>query len=253
MKARSRRLKLSAAAGGVFLRLLVARVAAGKTRGEVGDDGDRGAAQAGLAREDHLRHGRHADEVGAEDSRGANFGRRLEARSGEPHVDAFVELDVRRARRRVEVGQQRLVIGSGQRHETVRPGMADQRIGPGKVDVIGDRDQRRRRPFLVEAAGGVGEEERLAAEHSERVDRDRASRAGRRARNNGRGPETARPAGLRFRRRPAAPRGPRRSGSESRGRRGRERRSRRAPRRRKRRGPSRAQSRAAAARRGCGL
>ena len=56
------------------------------------------------------------------------------------------------------------VVGVGQRHETVGAGVADQRIGAGEVDVVGDRDERRRAPFLVEAAGGVGEEQRLAAE-----------------------------------------------------------------------------------------
>ena len=50
--------------------------------------------------------------------------------------------------------------------------MADQRVRPGKVDVIGDRDQRRRSPFVLESAGGVGEQQRLAAELAERVDRD---------------------------------------------------------------------------------
>ena len=38
--------------------------------------------------------------------------------------------------------------------------------------MIGDRDQRRRRPFRVEAAGGVGEQQRFAAELAERVDRE---------------------------------------------------------------------------------
>ena len=37
--------------------------------------------------------------------------------------------------------------------------------------MVGDRDQRRRRPFRVEAAGGVGEEQRFAAELAEGVDR----------------------------------------------------------------------------------
>src|SRR5271163_2493940 len=131
------------AVGGLMrdgLRLLVARVAAGETRGVIGDDRDGGAAQSRAAGQDHLRHGRHADEIGAEDAGGANLGRRLEARAGEPHVDALVELDVARPRRFVQARQQRLVVGPGQRHETVLAEMADQRIGPGKVDVIGDRD-----------------------------------------------------------------------------------------------------------------
>ena len=68
--------------------------------------------------------------------------------------------------------QQRLVVGFRERYETVIADMADQRIGPGKVDVVGDRDQRGRRPVRVEAAGGVGEHERLAAQRAECVDRN---------------------------------------------------------------------------------
>ena len=77
------------------LRLRVARIAAGETRGVVGDDRDRGAAQARAARQDDLGDGRHADEIGAQDSRGANLGRRLEARSRKPHIDALVHFDAR--------------------------------------------------------------------------------------------------------------------------------------------------------------
>ena len=139
------------------LRLLMARVAAGETGGIVGDDRDGGAAQARAPRQDHLRHGRHADEIGAQDFARANLGRRLEARAGEPHVDAIIELDAGRSRRFVQARPQRSVVGSGERHETVMADMADERIGAGEVDVIGDRDQRRRRPIGVEAAGGVGE------------------------------------------------------------------------------------------------
>ena len=82
----------------------MARVAAGEACGIVGDDGDCGAAQARAARQDHLRHCRHADEIGAENARGANLGRRLEARPGKPHVDALVELDFFASRRFAERG-----------------------------------------------------------------------------------------------------------------------------------------------------
>ena len=59
-------LEIGGGAGRHFLRLRVARIAAGKARGIVGNDRDRGAAQARAARQDHFRHSRHADEVGAE-------------------------------------------------------------------------------------------------------------------------------------------------------------------------------------------
>ncbi len=86
--------------------------------------------------------------------------------------------------------------------------MADQRVRSGKVDVIGDRDQRRRPPFRVEPAGSVGQQQRLAAELAESRRSRPASHSHRRARNNGRGPETAPPAGPRSSpttRRPAWP------------------------------------------------
>ena len=50
--------------------------------------------------------------------------------------------------------------------------MTDQRVRSGKIDVIGDRDQSRRSPFRLEPAGGVGEQQRLAAKAMKRVDRD---------------------------------------------------------------------------------
>jgi hypothetical protein len=40
----------------------------------------------------------------------------------------------------VQRGKQGVVVGFRQGHETIRAGVADQRVHPGKVDVIGDRD-----------------------------------------------------------------------------------------------------------------
>ena len=57
---------------------------------------------------------------------------------GEPHVDAFVQLDVRRPRRLVELGDERWVVGLGQRHEAiVGARMPIKRIGAGEIDVVG--------------------------------------------------------------------------------------------------------------------
>ena len=124
---------------GVFLRLVVARIAAGKARGEIGHDGYGGAAKAAAARQNDFRHGRHADEISPEDAGGADFRRRLEARPGEPHVDAVVKLDVGGAGRLVQLRYERAVVGLGQRHEALRARVADQRVGSGEVDMIPDR------------------------------------------------------------------------------------------------------------------
>src|SRR6185295_11848012 len=48
--------------------------------GEIRDGGDGGDAQAAMARDDRLRHGRHADGVDAEPAIGADLRRRLKAR-----------------------------------------------------------------------------------------------------------------------------------------------------------------------------
>ena len=157
---------------GVFLGLLVARVAAGEARPEIGHDRDGGDGKARATGEDHFRHGRHADEVGAERLGGADFRRGLEARAGKPHVDALVELDARFPGDLAQGLDQARVVGAGQRHEPVGAGVADQRVRSREIDVVGDGDQRRRRPVELEAAGRVGDQQRLAAEALERVDRD---------------------------------------------------------------------------------
>src|SRR6185437_12278350 len=51
-------------------------------------EGDGGDAQAAMARDDRLRHGRHADGVGAEPAIGADLRRRLKARPEQRQVDA---------------------------------------------------------------------------------------------------------------------------------------------------------------------
>ena len=83
-----------------------------------------------------------------------------------------MELDVGGARRLVERRDQAQVVGLGQRHEALRAGRADQRIGAGEIDVVGDRGERRRNPFLVETARGVGQKKRLAAELAKGLDGD---------------------------------------------------------------------------------
>ncbi len=150
----------------------MARVAAGEARAEIGHDRDGGDGKARATGEDDFRHGRHADEVGAERLGGADFRRGLEARAGEPHVDAFVEFDACLTGGFAQDLDQAGIVGAGQRHEAIGAGVADQRVRSREIDVVGDGDQRRRRPVQLEAAGGVGDEQRLAAEALERVDRD---------------------------------------------------------------------------------
>ena len=77
-------------------RLLVAELLAAHALGEVGDGAHRGDAQARVAGGDHLGHGAHPDEVGAERAERADLGRRLEARARDREVDAVVQLGAER-------------------------------------------------------------------------------------------------------------------------------------------------------------
>ncbi len=125
------------------------------------------------ARQDDFGCGRHADKVGAENFRGANFSRRFEARPGKPHIDAFVQPNSGVLRGISQDGPQVRVIGVDERHEAVVGMEADQRIGAGEIDVVGDRHQSRRRPFLAQSARGVGQKQRAPAKPLERFDGDR--------------------------------------------------------------------------------
>ena len=78
-----------------FLRLLMAGIGAGEAGAEIRHHGDGQAFQADEPRQNDFRDRRHADEIRAEELRGPNFGRRLEGRAGEPHIDAFMQVDPR--------------------------------------------------------------------------------------------------------------------------------------------------------------
>ncbi len=138
--------------------LLVAELAAEAGR-RVGDEAEPADLHAEGVGGQRLEHGRHADEVGAEGGQHADLGRRLVARAREGGVDAGLEAagggDRRGQRVQVRdvdeplVGQ---VVG------------ADQRVGPGEVQVVGDGDEVAHRQAGADAAGGVGEQQAAAAE-----------------------------------------------------------------------------------------
>ena len=73
----------------------------------------------------------------------------------------------------MQVGDERRIIGVGQRHEAVVRRLAPiSGLAPAKLMWSVIATSAGGAPFLVEAAGGVGEEQRLAAEPLERLDRD---------------------------------------------------------------------------------
>ena len=86
------------------LRMAERRVA--EPDGEVGDGGDGGDAQAAMARHDRLRHGRHADGIGAEPAIGADLRRRLEAGAEQRQVDAVMQREAGVAGGRVQMRAQ---------------------------------------------------------------------------------------------------------------------------------------------------
>ena len=101
---------------------------------------DGGDAQAAVAGDDDLGHGRHPDEVGAERLERADLGRRLEARPGGGEVDAFVQRRAERGGVLLQALAQRQVVGLREVREAraervvVGPG---QRVEAEHVDVVG--------------------------------------------------------------------------------------------------------------------
>src|SRR6185312_13223710 len=69
--------------------LEVAERLAGHAGGVVGHQRQACNTHAGMAGDDRLRNGRHADSIGAQHARGADLGRRFEARTAKPDVGAL--------------------------------------------------------------------------------------------------------------------------------------------------------------------
>ena len=141
---------------------MVERLAA-QPGGEVGDQADAEDLHAGLAGRDRLERGAHADQLAAEDAGHPDLGGGLVVRPGELDVDALVEARVdlaahRAQARAVEVGEV----------DEVR---ADDRAGPGEVDVVGDQHRLARLPALLEPAAPVGQHDGRAAGRRRRTDR----------------------------------------------------------------------------------
>ncbi len=109
-------------------------------------------------------HRRHADGVRAHAARHADFGRRLEAWAGKPHVDAFMQGDARRFRRAAEDLHHACVIGIGEADEARIAGLADQRVCPGEIDVVGDHHHRTGAHLRPQRPGRIGEYQPLDAD-----------------------------------------------------------------------------------------
>ncbi len=119
----------------------------------------RGDRQAEKAGEKGLGHRRHAHEVGAEDARHPDLGGSLEARAGEPRIDALSERDPFRPRRRGEAGAQGRIVGVGHRDEAGIARLADQRVHAREIDVVGEQGEAARPHLRPQRPGGVGQQQ----------------------------------------------------------------------------------------------
>jgi len=130
-------------------------------------EGDAADLEARPARRDALQDRRHADGVAAEPGEHPHLGRRLVGRSGEADVHAFGDVDLLGRGRFEELPAQprRPGFGHVREAEPDRIGVrADERVAAGEVDVVADEHQRPRAEARVEAAGGVGQQDRTRAQ-----------------------------------------------------------------------------------------
>ena len=191
------RVRSSAARRRVAQRLLVRERLAAHALGEVGDRRDGGDAQAAVAGEDHLGHGRHADGVGAERAEGADLGRRLEARAVRGEVDALGQRDAEPPGALAQ--QRRAAPGRRRRAGSGSAGPTSSSLGPvsgltpsmlmWSAIAISEPGRRLR----AQRAGGVGGQQRAPRRRAAARAPARASRPGRRPRRRAGGPAGTRP------------------------------------------------------------
>ena len=129
-----------------------------------------------MARHDRFGDRRHAHQVGPNRAQVANLGGCLVARPGQRGVNALVQLDAVLAAgfdgdlpvgARVGLGH----VGEA-RAEALIVGTAE-RVGALQVEVIADEDQRALAVLRVDAAGGVGQQQRPHSQASKNANRER--------------------------------------------------------------------------------
>lgn len=148
----------------------------GDTGGGVGDEGEAEDIEAHMTGHDHLMHGGHADEGGTEGAEGTDLRGGLKRGTEDGEVDAFGEIEALPAGFRDGKGAKRGRVGGGHVKEAFCGAGAGGEaalvgthggVRAGEVDVIGDEDEGAWGVAGIDAAGGVGDEERPAAEQSE--------------------------------------------------------------------------------------
>src|SRR5438445_2814730 len=125
--------------------------------------------------DDHLRHGRHPDGVGAEALQHADFRRGFVRRAEQRGVHPLLEGDLLLERHLPGEGAEIAVIGITHVGEALLSlfDRALQRVPKHQVDVIRDEHQGRRAEHETDPAGGVGDDEGADAQTGEHPYRQR--------------------------------------------------------------------------------
>ena len=122
---------------------------------------------------DYFRHRGHADGVGAERAKGADFGSGFKIRAEHHQVNAFRQVDSEFGGQFFRLPAHVPVIGVAHIGKTGACALvvgADKRILTGKIDVVFDQHQTARGKFRVERTGGVGDDQPVDADGFKRVD-----------------------------------------------------------------------------------
>ena len=149
--------------------------------GGVGDEREAEDVEAHVAGDDDLVDGGHADERGAEGAEGADFGGGFEGGAEDGEVDALLQ----RVALTFGFGESECAqsggVGGGHVEEALGGAGAGGKawlvgteggVLAGEVDVIGDEDEGAGREIRIDAAGGIGDDERAAAEEGEDAGRE---------------------------------------------------------------------------------
>ena len=133
----------------------------------VRDQGQAEHTEPHVAGGDHFQHGRHADQVGAKGTVGADLGGGLEGRPEQAGVDAFGDRCSGLFPEFRQPAAQPGIVGIRQVGKLRPPGgrqPAPERVEAGQVDVVGDGHDRAGRQVRTQRAGGVRDDQRAGAE-----------------------------------------------------------------------------------------
>ena len=141
-------------------------------RRHVGDARDAEDLESHVTRDNRLGHRRHADRIGADRAKVPDLRRRLITRPQQPDVHAMrkAQPEVRRrlARQLPQASRVQIRQVRKARAEAIVI-RSDERIVAHEVDVVVDDHERALHEPRVDAARGVGEDERLHTEQPERA------------------------------------------------------------------------------------